>query len=571
MMKSFSKLMFAALLATGFWACSDEVDVPDNGGTETTDKVYMSFKLDLPSAPNSRSATDQNAGQTNSNESPDYEIGNSDENTVTSMYVVLVKADNGDFVASSYVTSFSQSAGDNSTTDNIYTLPFEAEGLNDNLASTSVKVLVFCNPIAALKTELDKKLSLTNFQDLSYSLTSATDATAWTNEKFPMSNAEITPVTLPSSFADYRDPSKPYYLGTVKVERSVARFDYAAKYTNNVYSLQKNGDDDAVTVQLNEVALLNLSKSFYYLRRVAASTDATNTVASSTTDLCGQETPTNWVIDTDATAKSSYSDGSAWNNNFYYSMTSSESNYNHVEQLAWTSLSTIANATVDQWGSTSNTNDYRIWRYATENTIPSTAKQVQALTTHVVFKGELTVTDKAATNVKDAFDKGEQLFVFEDKLYGAWDDVVTAATKTGTTDLDLDTRLGQAVSQAKSQMTSGETTPSAAALAAAGFKGYTATTTSDNKIKYEVLYYYKNRHNNNNDNAEMGIMEYAVVRNNVYKLMVESISKFGHPTNPTDPDPDPEDPDDPDEEDVVYFTVSVKVLPWVVRVNNIEF
>ena len=71
----------------------------------------------------------------------------------------------------------------------------------------------------------------------------------------------------------------------------------------------------------------------------------------------------------------------------------------------------------------------------------------------------------------------------------------------------------------------------------------------------------------------MGPMEFAVVRNNVYKLCVDKIAKFGHP-NPDDVDPidpDPENPEDPDESINYYFTVTVKVLPWVVRVNHIEF
>ena len=68
----------------------------------------------------------------------------------------------------------------------------------------------------------------------------------------------------------------------------------------------------------------------------------------------------------------------------------------------------------------------------------------------------------------------------------------------------------------------------------------------------------------------MGPMEFAVVRNNVYKLSVTGVNKFGHPTNPGD-DPDPENPEDPDEEDDVYFKVAVEVLPWVVRINDIEF
>ena len=36
-------------------------------------------------------------------------------------------------------------------------------------------------------------------------------------------------------------------------------------------------------------------------------------------------------------------------------------------------------------------------------------------------------------------------------------------------------------------------------------------------------------------------------------------------------DPDNPGPDTPDERGDIYLTVSVDVLPWVVRVNNIDF
>lgn len=68
----------------------------------------------------------------------------------------------------------------------------------------------------------------------------------------------------------------------------------------------------------------------------------------------------------------------------------------------------------------------------------------------------------------------------------------------------------------------------------------------------------------------MGNMEFAVVRNNVYKLAVTKINRLGHPRL-SENDPDPVDPDDPDETGDVYISVSVEVLPWVVRVNEIEF
>ena len=67
----------------------------------------------------------------------------------------------------------------------------------------------------------------------------------------------------------------------------------------------------------------------------------------------------------------------------------------------------------------------------------------------------------------------------------------------------------------------------------------------------------------------MAPMEFAVVRNNVYKLAVTNISRLGHPRI-SDNDPATPGPATPDERGDIYLTVSVDVLPWVVRVNNID-
>ena len=87
---------------------------------------------------------------------------------------------------------------------------------------------------------------------------------------------------------------------------------------------------------------------------------------------------------------------------------------------------------------------------------------------------------------------------------------------------------------------------------------------------YYFYYYYWNRHNDNELSATMGPMEFAVVRNNVYKLAVTGIAKLGHPRISGN-DPDPVGPEEPNEKGDVYLTVSVEVLPWVVRENDIEF
>ena len=87
---------------------------------------------------------------------------------------------------------------------------------------------------------------------------------------------------------------------------------------------------------------------------------------------------------------------------------------------------------------------------------------------------------------------------------------------------------------------------------------------------YYCYYYYWNRHNDNGQDGVMGPMEFAVVRNNVYKLAVTKISAPGHP-GITANDPDKPTPNTPDEQGDVYITVSCKTLPWVVRENNIVF
>lgn len=87
---------------------------------------------------------------------------------------------------------------------------------------------------------------------------------------------------------------------------------------------------------------------------------------------------------------------------------------------------------------------------------------------------------------------------------------------------------------------------------------------------YYCYYFYWNRHNDNGISGVMAPMEFAVVRNNVYKLAVTKINQLGHPTDPSN-DPTPPEPHDDDETSEVYMKVEVEVLPWTVRVNEIQF
>lgn len=556
-MKRWSYLFMAMGIATAFSACSDEVDLSaNNGGSteESTSQVFMQFNLELPAV--SRSTTQIGGGS-----DAGVEIGKDYENQVSEVLVVITDATEGDtydkFITGSTVTNLIPT-GSNTT----YVVPFNTNKLVD-YAGDPVNIYVYCNPTSGLKDKLkEEDIDV----DASYTLTSVTDETIWSitkgttdNEKighFLMTNADKNyKRTLPANLDNYKVESNPFDLETIKVERAAARFDYKSSVANETYTLMEdeNGDPE-VTVTLTDMALVNLSKEFYYLRRVSA--DGTSTNAT----IGGTETNTNYVVDTDYEWKGKYSEETTdkASHFFYvYNPNSATTDY------AWTSISSLTSEDNDEsWNSGENANvdrkGYKIWRYATENTIPAqVSNQKKGITTGVVFKGEI----QGKGDMANLLNGEKTVYVFDNILWGTWDNVKTAAEakESGNTTLS-NPSLAAAYNEA---MEDGYTDAKAVTA------GFTIFRPNANK-KYEVLYYYWNRHNDNDNNGSMGPMEFAVVRNNVYKLSVTGVNKFGHPTNPGD-DPDPENPEDPDEEDDVYFKVAVEVLPWVVRINDIKF
>ena len=78
----------------------------------------------------------------------------------------------------------------------------------------------------------------------------------------------------------------------------------------------------------------------------------------------------------------------------------------------------------------------------------------------------------------------------------------------------------------------------------------------------ECYYPYWIRHANNDKANVMGIMEFGIVRNNIYDLTIEGISGFGLSST------DVPDPDTPDEEKNYYLKVNLFVRDWVVRSNS---
>ena len=502
-MKKINYLLAAAL----FIAAGCEKSPVDQGTTDAGN-LYMQFSVKMLSTRSQTDNTGDNGGNSNSDATPDTEVGLAKENTISTVDIVLVGSNT---VKATNVTPV---AADGST----YVAKFDKK----TIAAGKYDVYIYANCTSP------ETFAINQISDAAVSAMTQ-DNNFWMTNAYAAAQVDITAEALKACTT----PQNPYNLGAHTVERSMARFDYKQSGAFNMGA--------GITLTLTDAALINQSKAHYMFRRVTAGSEPTATNAV----VGGAEVPTNWVVDTD------------WSNKVagnFDAQLSDPSNWH------WTSLASLT--TNDNYDG-----DYKIWCYAKENTIPGTTAQKHNVSTGVVFKGELAAGETASDAVKTAMAAGERIYVFNNVLYGAWSDV-EAAAKAGT-----DPTLQAAYNQAATGVAA-DAEPTGAAAAAAGFTGY-----SPKNGTYYVYYYYWNRHNDNLDPYNMGVMEFAVVRNNVYKLAVDKISRFGHPTppDPSNPDPDPEpdpdpvDPDDPDESVNYYFNVTVKVLPWTVRINNIEF
>lgn len=501
---------FMAALLVAMTGCNKEPQM-ENNGISSDDKVYMSFSIQTLTT---RSATDstEEDDYASSDADPDVEVGLAKENKISSVDIVLRNANS--YVCAT-VTNPTQDGNDQT-----WVAEFNSTMLATN---TDYEVYIYANCSAK--------------QDV-HATSGATITEMTADNKFWMTNA-YEPATV--KFQSYStDKTNPTDLGTHYVERAMARFDYMPK---DPYTL-----GDGVVVTLTEAALINQSREFYMLRRVSA--DGTN----SNWTVGGVETPNNYVVDVD------YADKKAG-----YKATCSTRFENHMtdpDEWVWKSIAVADLTQTDNWdgkedgetgsGQDHTLNEYYVWQYCKENTIPGADIQENGISTGIVFKGQLSGDLVSAAN-------GQTIYVFDNILYGTWDKVVAAAAQDNAS---------EAFKFAVSVCNDNGKAKEAATLAAAGFTGFSA----DKDGNYYTYYYYWNRHNDNGNNTAMGKMEFAVVRNNVYKLCVDEIGKYGHPTpGGDDPDPDKPTPEDPDEEGEYYFKVTVKVLPWVVRVNHIEF
>lgn len=682
MKKKFWSNFFMGILAMGLIAGCSSDEWEEGGSTpnpDLEDAVYMNVQVQLPVAgAGTRS-------ETNTPEDGDYgistdgeEVGKDYENAVNRILLVLAdKEDNligcGTQEGFNTLTNGKVNtvqAIKKSTLKDYYDKAEKDETDPTQLKDNTIHVYIFCNPTKRLTSTLSNTaIGTKEWVNNVATLTENPDGTVgegadqdgssiWGGSDhksgFLMSTAIKSHIEkfIPKSMNDwnnYNSKDKAFDLtgknagdvdnskagSAIKVERSVARFDFKDGSGNatgeNTYNVVKDDDGNTtMQIQLQRMGLVNMSKSFYYLRRVSADGSSKGSV------LCDTELEHNYVVDTDVDFKRGGLDASSdYAGHFNFCL-------GNVTDNAWS----INEAAREQWynvdiktvlGSSENDNygnkEYKIWRYITENTIPAKEDgtndiQRNGISTGIVFKGKMLSTPNTPPELKNALgnvtgqsDKDPILYKYNNKLYVRWTEVRAVALTNretmpefyklvfGTADpKDIDLGKKETVNDKEvivnAKYSTDEKSPdylwgqwqdnddetlkdenglvdkfrldfkNAATKRdvkdEVGFTLYQSSNDEGNNPGYFCYYYYWNRHNDNGDNGSMGPMEFAVVRNNVYKLAVTRIDELGHP-RVSENDPDPKDPEEPDEKDDVYFKLAVEVLPWTVRVNNIEF
>lgn len=620
-----------------------------NGGNEPgvypghpEDAVYMNVNIQLPvGGKNTRSETDSDKDDDYGTSTDGTEVGKDYENKVNGVLIVLADASNNFIAAGEHNSLPVVREGIVNTTQKINKSALAAYYGNGTLGAgkDQVNLYVFCNPTMELKQIFEKSGTDNKWIDEIATLEeepngTATGAAVWGGNDhkagFLMATASSKDIKkyIPKNFTDWdnfttennafdfsgkntlSNGTEIGNIGNIRVERVVARFDFkdGSPSKDQTYVIAEKDNKPTLKVKLNKMALINMSKHFYYLRRVSDNGLANNV------EICGTEYDSgqscNFVVDTDAEQKNGDINASyPFADYFNFCLGHQDNNTWSIDETARDQWYTSLISDVikkdedndDKWNNNHSRDGYRIWRYATENTIPGMNKQENGISTGIVFKGKIQVTTDAPQALQDAINKatGDSnadaiLYAYSNQLYVSWTEVRKAALDATANEEFKKAVFGTPKNTPSETVYSDDTKSpdylwniwhnvkghnDAAALSAFKevatnkdhqFTLYQSSEDKNDGAGYYCYYFYWNRHNDNGNNGVMGPMEFAVVRNNVYKLSVVDINRLGHPRL-SENDPDPVDPGTPDEKGDIYLKLSVEVLPWVVRINDIEF
>lgn len=541
------------------------------------------------------------------------EVGKDRENAITTALVIFGEETTpGSGVYKKVVDVFAGSATDTSVSGSgdKYTATFamDRDALlkdisgTDTPATTEKKtytIFIIANPTDDLVTAYSGAVA-----DIQKTFDLATDAdTYWQDEHFLMTNAELTTKEIDAALIQpgtFTTRDNAFSLGTVKIQRAMSRFDLATATDFTVFTVREADTEGAEPEEQPQAGFKELKVTFDAIALVNMATQANMFKVTGADKRINftDETADNWVYTptqtsfltpmfvSETTGAAAVTDGKLTGKQIdYATLFTTNSLYG-----GYTKISEISEADNDYvWPKDENQPqtqpEYSIWRYAMENTNPDQASnQVNGNSTGVVFRAEITGQTVSGAPIP-ATENPKAIYAYNSVVLGYAEDLQAYATndksdkdQSGVYDA-VKMKYAQAVKDAvaaeeegfsKDEETGAYTYGALSLLdkylVKQGFSIYRPSEDGH----YYCYYIYWNRHNDNGQNTIMGNMEFATVRNNIYKLRVNKVNKLGHPGKPGD-DPDPNDPDDPNEKDSFYCEIICQVLDWEVRHNDIEF
>lgn len=543
--KGVAGCLLMASLAAG--CAQEDIDTAPTGGGGMSASSYVSLSFA------SQQSTPTRSNPTGGEQGDGQEKGQAKENEIKSAVAFFYQGSGTDGVNSSGTTPIMAVATFNFNVES-YTEP--GNGIDRKYTTTpqqvdlddgTYNVLVVANPGADWWT--GKSLTLADVRDHIQTAAWTVSESGYSN--FVMTSAADATLTLNSNPED--NPAK----ATVNVERMAARLDYK---TTGTYTC----DDPAysgATVEITGAALVNnLTAGSYMLKRVASTVDGVPTYLGNETPDAGVQT--NYVLDPWTAGKTST------NNSFTIGSETKTAKDLYGEWFGNISQNPNDWADYVQLGIevSDGTEKWQRIGYTLENTTAA-EEAGKRYSTGVVFKAKFNPQGVANyQNGATFFALGTHLFAsMEDMMtyvYGAdfsqFDDKIDAcdnwaAVKTFAASLlDNDPSgykaflLGQDEAQDLAQVKE-SLKWSAYMLSNCG---YSASLNETYKVEldqngivtrnalqsygvrtYEdatCYYTWWVRHSNDNNDETKGIMEYAIVRNNIYKLTVNSIYSLGN-------------------------------------------
>lgn len=533
-------LLGAVLMAAVLSGCGESDDLQAGQPSTGAGKQYVSLTFTMPTQDETSRADNPTGGEGGD----EYEQGQDNENTITDAVAFFFQNNgagvNGDVntpVQYMYFNDFEQT-GDGDGIDRTY----KSKPIPTSLYG-AYNVLVVANPGSYNWWTTTTTLGAVRDEVLTQ---------AWTGEAgketyFLMSSAKDAAIQI----SDANNTEATAANTMVDVERMAARVDYK---TLGSYTCTDPNYADA-TVKIEGAVLVNniTSSGSYAMKRVAATTKG------GTLNYLGDETlgtgglPNNWVLDpttnnkaTQATFGVNWQDGNASDPNW------------------WSGKATTGKAI------TKNSEQWNILGYTLENiTAPDETKH--DYNTAVVFKAKFTPADGSVAR----YQAGNTFFAYGSTIYASMEDMMTDFNQQTTDEMDAAINkcvgwedvttfartlhdgdpcgykawLQEQIDESKSldDVKASLTWTSymrgefgySATLGADGI--YTVSIEQDNKKTAELLaeegtrvykdatcyYTWWIRHANDGDDKTNGVMEYAIVRNNIYELDVTAIHSLG--------------------------------------------